>query len=250
MMFFIDLQQIENAMSYGRVKPRTALAWLCLAGSALIFGSSALAGDNTTGIPVAEGSIVTQRRVTDLFAGQVNIYVGGSFPGGTHVIAFRYMFDLTTAGNATGYITPLLFQSTSVEAFTVYTVVGIGKSFEVTLSPAPQEIPFEVIEGVRVPTGNFTFGFTTSVVNSSGVPITASPGVVDYDTPTDGGSGVGGPQTSNDWAWTLGEPGTPPSVTLGTTFAVYGGDYALGSPAADQPYRTYSAQAVGVLSTQ
>jgi hypothetical protein len=212
------------------------------------FGSSALAGDNTT---VAEGSSPTHRSLTDDFSGQVNIYVGGSFLPGTNLRYFQFLFDFTTAGNTSGYITPVLFEYKTVEAFTVYTVVGIGQSFAVKLNSVAQAIPFNVIEGTKVPTGNnFTFGFTTSAVNASGVPVVASPGVVDYDTPTDGGQGVGGSLTTNDWAFTLGEPGPPPSVSLGTTFAVYGADYALNSPPAQQPYRTYSAQAIGVLAAQ
>jgi hypothetical protein len=239
---------------YRKMQNRKAIVLLCAFGLLLTaFGSSVLAGDNTTSYtPVAEGSTPTHRSVTDTFSGQVNIYVGGFLPPGTHLIALQYLFDLTTEGNTSGYITPLLFESQSIEAFTVYTVVGIGKGFEVKqMSSAPQAIPFDVIEGTNLPTsGNFTFGFTTSAVNSSGVPVAASPGVVDYDTRTDGGQGVGGPLTTNDWAWTLGEPGPPPAVTLGTTFAVYGADYALNSPPAQQYYRTYSAQAIGAVPAQ
>jgi hypothetical protein len=215
-------------------------------------GSRAVADDNTTTYtPVAEGSTPTHRTQTDNFSGQVNIYVGSSLPVGTHLIELQYLFDLTTEGNTSGYITPLLFESKSVEAFTVYTVVGIAKGLEVKLSSLPQAVPFEVIEGIRATTsGNFTFGFTTSLVDSSGVPVVSSPGVVDFDTPSDSGNGAGGPLTTNDWAFTLGEPGLPPVVTLGTTFAVYGADYALDSPPAHQPYRTYSAQAIGAVAAQ
>ena len=118
------------------------------------------------------------------------------------------------------------------------------------LNSVAQSIPFDVIEGTKVPTnGNFTFGFVTAIVNSSGVPTATSPGVVDYET-SSGGQGVGGPLTTNDWAITLGEPGPSPVVALGTTFGVYGADYALNSPAAQQFYRTYSAQAIGVLPAQ
>jgi len=215
------------------------------------FWSSALAGDDTTSYtPVAEGSTPTPRSVTDTFSGQVNIYVGGSFPAGTNLLYLQFLFDLTTAGNTFGYVTPVLFEYKPVEAFTVYTVVGIGRSFEVKLNSVAQSIPFDVIEGTKVPTnGNFTFGFVTAIVNSSGVPTATSPGVVDYET-SSGGQGVGGPLTTNDWAITLGEPGPSPVVALGTTFGVYGADYALNSPAAQQFYRTYSAQAIGVLPAQ
>jgi hypothetical protein len=32
-------------------------------------------------------------------------------------------------GNTTGYITPLLFEYTSVDGYTVYSVAGVGKGF-------------------------------------------------------------------------------------------------------------------------
>jgi hypothetical protein len=225
---------------------------LMVAGSlGLLFAASgsSQADDNTFALTssytsVAEGSTVTPRSVTDQEFAQLNIYVGGSLPAGTNLISFRYLFDHTTFGNTTGDITPLLFEYKPVEAFTVYTVAGIGRGFPVTLSSAPQSIPFEVIEGIKVPpSGNFTFGFITAIVNASGTPILTSEGVVDYDgTDPDGGQGVGGTGTSNDWEWTIGGP--PPVVAVGTTFGLSGGktDYTIG-----QPYRTYSAQVIGVV---
>jgi hypothetical protein len=64
-----------------------------------------------------------------------------------------------------------------------------------------------------VPTGgNFTFGFTTAVVNSSGIIIATAPASWIIILPPTGdkasgarrrGPGVGGPLTTNDWAWTL-----------------------------------------------
>ncbi|MGA2591970.1 MAG: hypothetical protein ABSH32_18825 [Bryobacteraceae bacterium] len=234
---------------------RAIFVFGCFVGLSLTASPPALGGDNgatstSSYTPVAEGSTPTHRSLTDTFSGQVNIYVGGSFPAGTNLVAFQYLFDLTTAGNTSGYITPLLFEYKPVEAFTVYTVVGIGRGFEIKqLGSVPQAIPFDVIEGTKVPTsGNFTFGFTTALVNSDGVPVATSPGVVDFDAPSDGGQGVGGPLTTNDWAITLGRPGPPPVVALGTTFGVYGADYALNSPAAQQSYRTYSARAIGMFT--
>src|ERR1039458_4381408 len=141
---------------------RNILVPCCIIGLFLTAsGARALAGDNTTTYtPVAERSTPTHRSVTDTEAAQLNIYVGGSLPVGTHLLKLQFLFDLTTAGNTSGYITPLLFEYKSVEAVTVYTVVGIGQGFEVQLSSIPQEIPFEVIEGTKVPThANFTFGF-------------------------------------------------------------------------------------------
>ncbi len=221
---------------------RCSLAPLLGAFSLFAAGGNGAAGSPT---PAAEGSSATHRSVTDQEFAQLNIYVGGPLPVGTGVAAFRFLFDHTTFGNTTGYITPLLFEYKPYEAFTVYTVVGIGKSFPVTLNPAPQTIPFEVAAGTGFTTnGNFTFGFITASVDASGTPLITSQGVVDYDgTDPDGGQGVGGPDTTNDWEWTVGGP--PPVVALGTTFGLQGAktNYVLG-----QPYRTYSALAIGLVA--
>jgi hypothetical protein len=114
---------------------------------------------------------------------------------------FQYLFDLPNGGNNIGYITPLLFERTPGEAYTVYTVAGIGKDFEVKLDSAAQTIPFDMIEGTKVSNnGNFTFGFITAIVNSGGTPLLTSLGAVDMDAPGDGGEGVSGAGTTNDWA--------------------------------------------------
>jgi hypothetical protein len=226
---------------------RKTIVLVCSFGLLLTaLGPHAQAADNTTTYsPVAEGSTPTHRANTDHNNGALNIYVGGSLPVGTHLAALRYLFDSTPggAGNTTGYLTPLLFEYKSVEAATVYTVVGIGKGFEVNLESTPQSIPFEVIEGIAVPSGaNFTFGFVMSLVNSSGVPVLTGQGVVDFDTPSDAGEGTGGPGTTNDWAYVqVAEP----SVALGTTFGLANADYTLGLP-----YRTYSAEAIGAVPAQ
>jgi hypothetical protein len=47
-------------------------------------------------------------------------------------------------------------------------------------------------------TGNFTFGFVNALVDSSGAPVVASQGVVDFDVPAEGGPGVGGAATTNN----------------------------------------------------
>jgi hypothetical protein len=193
----------------------------------------------------AAGSTLTQRQQTDEAVSDVYIYIGGAFPVGTHLTTFRYVFDLTTEGNTTGYITPLLFEFDPGESYTIFTIVGIGKGFEVRLNSAPQAIPFEIIEGIKVPTNaQFTFGFINALVDSSGSPIQTSHGVVDFDNPNDGGQGVGGPGSNNLWA---ASSAANPVATLGTTFG------PVGSNADEnfiQPYRTYSAQAIGVRAAQ
>ncbi len=212
----------------------------------------ALAGDEgvhpaTTYRLVAEGSSPTARSQTDRSSGLVMIYLGGSVPEGTNLLAFQYLFGLTTAGNTTGYITPLLFEYSTVGTFTVYTVAGIGKGYEVELNSAPEKIPFDVVVGTKVPTGgNFTFGFVNSIVGASGIPSVTSEGTVEFDTPADGGPGVGGGATNNVWGVTNSYSPSP-VVSLGTTF---------GGPGAPADYtffpetRTYSAQAIGAIAVK
>jgi hypothetical protein len=154
-------------------------------------------------------------------------------------------------GNTTGYITPLLFEYTSVDGYTVYSVAGVGKGFEVELNSAPHKIPFDVIVGTKVPTsGNFTFGYINALVNSSGAPVEVSPGSIDFDVPADTGQGVGGAATTNDWAATANLATPNPTVGLGTTYG-YGGpvDFTFVPPSVT-PSRTYSAQAIGAIPAQ
>jgi hypothetical protein len=154
--------------------------------------------------------------------------------------------DQLCTGNTTGYITPLLFARTPGPIYPIYTVVGIGRGSRVALSSAPQEIRFELVEGLRIPpNGEFTFGFVNAIVNSNGVPIATSKGVVDYDEPPDSGPGVGGTGTINEWAVTTGSYSPSPAVALGTTFAVSGADYTFWPSS-----RTYSAEAIGVAPAQ
>jgi hypothetical protein len=207
---------------------------ICLSGS---YGLAAEAS-----ISIIQGSTPTHRTTTDTNFGEVLIYVGGSLPAGTTPVSLQYCFDLTTAGNTTGYITPLLFYRSPGEFLTTYTVVGIGKGFEVDLTSCPQMIPFDVIEGIKVPSnGNFTFGFVNSLVNSSGVPTVSSQGVIDFDGPADSGNGVGGTSTTNDWAASLQGYAT---VGLGTTFSAGANtNYSFFLPP-----RTYSAEVIGTVA--
>ena len=227
--------------------PRTVRLLGCFA--ALLFtaiGSRALAGDNTPNpainyITTSQGSEPIHRSQVDTSVGQVYIYTGGFLPAGAHPAMFEYMFDFTEEGNTTGFITPIIFETSTVEDFTIYTVVGIGKSFEVQVGSARQRLPFEVVEGTKMITNaQCTFGFINASVNSSGVPVETSPGTVDMNDPASPGAGTGGPGTTNDWTATSST--TPsPVVTLGTTFGAPGAtaNFTFSWP----PYRTYSAQA-------
>jgi hypothetical protein len=191
----------------------------------------------------AQGSTPIHRSQTDMNTGLVVIYTGGFLPANTEPFAFRFIFDLTTLGNTSGYLTPLLFSSFVSNSDTIYTVVGIGKGFEVKLSATPQTIPFYVVEGEGIASnGSYSFGFINAIVSTSGIPVATSPGVVDFDNPADTGNGVGGSETTNNWAATRFTP--PIVVTLGTTFGPPGSsaDYSF-----YLPYRTYSAEIAGVF---
>jgi len=208
-------------------------------------GSPALADPVPAYTRVAEGSTPTHRSQSDRATGDIYVYIGGAFPPGTHLATFQYLFDLTTEGNTTGYITPLLFQFAPGEECTVFTLVGIGRGFEVELKSAPQAIPFEIIEGIKAPTNaHFTFGFINALVDSSGSLVETSSGVIDFDNPSDGGEGVGGTGTLNGWG---ASSAASPVATLGTTFAVSG---CTADEIFINPTRTYSAAATGIIAAQ
>ena len=186
---------------------------------------------------VAEGSTATHRYTIDGAIAQVFIYGGGTIPAGTHLVSFYFLFDQSNVGNTSGYITPILLDQTSAE---IYTVIGIGKGYEVQQELNPQSIPFTIIEGVKVPTNaRCTFGYINALVDSGGVPTLTSPGTVDFDYSVDPGRGIGGPATSNDWGATNS---VAPVVTSGTTFGGAGADYPF------VQLRTYSAFIDGVLA--
>ena len=222
---------------------RSIIVFGCLASIPTIFEQSALAGDGHVVSP-ASGTIVTQgsrdiyREQIDAFYSEVYIYVGGSFPTGTDFVDLQFVFD---EGNASGYLTPLVFEQTSPGVFTVR---GIGTGLQVEQSLSSQLIPFSIVEGHRQSkNANYTFGFINAIVNVSGAPTLTSAGVVDYISPSNGLHGVGGPTTTNDWGATETSP--TPIVALGTTFGASGTEYPF-----TLPYRTYSAFAVGVVETQ
>jgi hypothetical protein len=206
------------------------------------FGSQAAAASQAI---LAEGSTVTLRSLVDHDPGEVYIYVGGVFPSGTTPVAFKYFFGSSFDGNNTGYITPLLFALTpGANGSYICTVIAIGEGYQVELSSAPQVIPFKIVKRLHGASDeNVTFGYINALVDSSGNPTQTSYGTVTYDYPADGGEGVGGTGTTNDWGVTATPP-TAPVVTLGATFG------PIGSGAIYtfyEGYRTYSAEAVGTL---
>jgi hypothetical protein len=208
---------------------------------ALVAGALATAADKIT----IQGSTPTARQQTDHYLGSVYIYVGGIFPLGTAPKTFEYLFGFSSFNNATGYITPLLFEAEPIGEYTIYRVRGIGQGFEVALNPEPQTLPFDVLEGTAVTDKRlFTFGFINALVDSSGTPTATSMGAVEFDNPGDGGRGQGGPGTNNDWVASVSQ-GTV--VSLGTTFGISGSgaDNTL-----FQGYRTYSARVGGVVTTK
>jgi hypothetical protein len=235
-------------------KPGSVRLLGCLVSFMFIaFGPRALAGDKMANPAISytttsQGSAPIHRSQVDTSAGQVYIYTGGFLPAGGHPAVIEYMFDFTQEGNTTGFITPILLGTSTAEAFTIYTVVGIGKSVAVQLGPGKQKIPFDVIEGNKVITdGQTTFGFINASVNSTGIPVEISPGTVDMNDPANGGEGTGGPGTTNQWEATATTAEASPVVTLGTTFGAPGANanFSFFWP----PYRTYSAQAWITVAT-
>ncbi len=230
-----------------RANPITCISAVCLFLGTLGL-PSLLAQESTpptTYKATIQGSAPKSRPSIDGYSGSVYIYTGGPLPALTYPAAFQFFFNTSATGSTTGYITPLLFEIQPVGQYAVYIVRGIGKGFEVSLKPSPQTIPFSIVQGDKfTPSGNFTFGFINALVGSTGIPTAVSEGAVEYDTPSVGGSGEGGPGTTNEWAASSSQD---TDVALGTTFGV------SGSNSADNlfsGYRTYSALVLGITVTQ
>jgi len=216
------------------------LTWLALCATLLTV--PALAGSTQP-----EGSSITPRAFEDTAAGQVFIYDGGSFNSGVNVNApasnfsFDFSHENDNFNDPTGVITPILFQQTSPGNFAV---VGIGTGHTVSVGSS-YSFDFGLTSGTSVTTnGNYTFGLINALVGATGSLITTSTGTVDWDSPADGGQGVGGAGTTNAWLFTPTDGIT--TVALGTTFST------TGNPATT-PYlldsgRTYSASLTGAPS--
>jgi hypothetical protein len=193
-----------------------------------------------------DGSTATFRSIIDTSVGQVYIYDGGFFDSGRRVTTFSLLDDLSTG---TRLLTPLLFEQTSTGVFTVR---GVGTGESLATPAGVQMFDFGLVFGTNVTTNaNFTFGFITALVNSSGGQTSSTAGSVDMNFTVDPGTGVGGVGTTNDWVFTP----TVASITvaLGTTFATPGhtGTFALNNPAggAFNTDRTYSANLTSVAAT-
>ena len=195
---------------------------------------------------VTEGSTTTPRLNVDNDSGQVYIYTGGFFPRGTAPRTFTFLWGFAgPAGNTTGYITPLLFEVVAGPDNPIYAVRSIGLGFPVSINSSPQTIPFLIAEGDTVTTNPaYTFGYVNAIVNAAGQEGLMSSGTVEMDYPEDGGAGVGGPKTLNNWMAT-GEGGI--TLALGTTFGTSGADFPW---VIFFPERTYSAQAEGIVHRQ
>jgi hypothetical protein len=170
----------------------------------------------------------------------VYIYAGNTFTTGENITGFSW-FGPVFAG--TKSITPLLF---SVSGGT-YTVVDIGAFEQITDNTPAQVLSFAFGSqaGSTVTGSGWTFGFVEGVANSLGNIASPTAGGIQFNTPIDGGAGVGG--GTNDWVFT---PGTTnlTTVALGTTFGT-NGTFALNTGGAGfNADRTYSAQATGVIS--
>jgi len=219
-----------------RINPRitvkvTALFLLVLALSVSpLFASS-----------LTQGSTTTARTFEDSSAGGVYIYAGNTFQSGENITNFSW-FGPVFAG--TKSITPLLF---SVSGGT-YTVVDIG-AFEQVTDNSPAQVlnfGFGSQAGTTLTGSTWTFGFLEGVANSTGAITVTSAGGIQFNTPIDGGAGVGG--GTNDWVFTPHSTNVT-NVAIGATFGT-NGTFALNNPGLGgfNVDRTYSAQATGSLS--
>src|SRR5437879_1674735 len=144
-----------------------------------------------------DGSTAVSRANIDVAVGQVYIYDGGFFDTGRRVTTFSLLDDLSSGNRL---LTPILFEQTSTG---VYTVRGVGASETVPSPNIVQTFDFGLAFGTNVTTNtNFTFGFITATVNTSGVQTSSTAGAVDMNFTVDPGTGVGGAGTTNDWVFT------------------------------------------------
>jgi hypothetical protein len=213
------------------------LTWLALC--ATLLAVPALAGPTET-----EGSSISPRSFEDTAAGQVFIYDGGSFSSGVNVntpannFSFDFSHENFNGDDPTGVITPILFEQTSPGNLEV---VGIGTGHTVSVGSS-YSFDFGLTSGTSVTTnGNYTFGFINALVGANGTPTVVSTGTVDWDDPADGGQGVGGAGTTNDWLFTPTDGNI--TVALGTIYSTTGNPAA--NPFLVDSDRTYSATSTG-----
>jgi hypothetical protein len=212
---------------------------VCLALCATLASVPAVAGPLET-----EGSSIAPRLAEDTAFGQVFIYDGGPFSSGVNVNApannfsFDFSHENDNGTDLTGVITPILFEQTSPGNFEV---VGVGTGHMVSVGSS-YSFDFGLTSGTSVTTNaTYTFGFINALVSANGTPTVFSGGTVDWDQPADGGQGVGGAGTSNDWLYTPSD--TVTTVALGTIFSTTGN--AAANPFLVDSSRTYSASLTG-----
>jgi len=185
------------------------------------------------------GSSTTLRSTLDVSTGQVFIYDGASLPTGDTATTFNW-FGPTFSG--TKDLTPLIFTFNS--GTDTYTVVGIGSSEIVSYSGSVQSFAFGLTAGTATAAGsNYFFGFVEGLASSTGALTATSNGSIGHNSPIDGGTGVSGGSSTNDWVFTpsnLSDVGTP--VALGATFGA-NGTTSLNNPGLGgfNVDRTYSA---------
>ena len=127
------------------------------------------------------GSPVVPRQYTDVDAGQVCVYDGLTSPFPTSGTAWSWsFFDRQNAGRL---VTPLVFQITANDSFTL---TGIGTT-RISTGTGLQSYPFGLIAGSdRITGGHYTFGFTNrayTAFNSQPVAGTSNDGVIPFDRP-------------------------------------------------------------------
>jgi hypothetical protein len=181
-------------------------------------------------------SLSTSRNSLDVAQGQVYIYAGGDFASSGETVSTFSWYGPVFSG-AQRDLTPLLFLDNGNGS---YTVEAIGTSMSVSGSASAQgPVAFGLQSGSLTTGSNWTFGFVNGIVNSGGTVTATSAGDVGFDA-LEGGTGVSGGSSNNDWVYTPTVSGIT-TLTVGTT--TFGGNGTPLNSSVPAPDRTYSAQA-------
>jgi hypothetical protein len=183
---------------------------------------------DTIGSTLQNGSL-------DVATGQVYIYAGGDFASSGETVSTFSWYGPIFSG--TRDLTPLLFQDNGDGS---YTVEAIGTSMSVSGTGAAQgPVAFGLQSGSLTTGSNWTFGFVNGIVNSGGAVTGTSGGDVAFNA-LQGGAGVSGGSSNNDWVFTPTVSGIT-QLTVGST--TFGGNGTSLNSSVDAADRTYSAQA-------
>jgi hypothetical protein len=153
-------------------------ALLALAGFSLL---SAGAPQSAFATPFDVGSPVIDRPLNDSSVGVIYLYLGGTQPVAGTGFVTQWSFYDNEAGTNGLRVTPLVFELTGANQ---WTVVSIGTS-RASNSSGLQSHPFSAIAGITAldPSRHYTFGFTHRGYTGTGANIVADggySGVVDF----------------------------------------------------------------------